>query len=195
MRSLTARILAAALAVPAICAGSAAPALAGGAAPVVDPAGDVVDMATGEPVDKPEADLVAADGRRVGDDLVLSFRTAKPTDPQTDPAWEDLAAAPMELNTDDSEEIEYLVYYGTYNGADGLVARVFRDEKDGTLTPLCDGTGAYGDGTHTIAFPLSCIDNPAEIGYRTGLYYPRDDSDAAPLTLDLAPDDGYAKVD
>ncbi|GGK10385.1 hypothetical protein GCM10010123_45470 [Pilimelia anulata] len=195
MKYLTSRLLIAALAVPALCVGSAAPALAGGASPVVDPTGDTVDATTNEPVEQPEGDLVAANGRRTGDGLEFSFKAAKPTDPQTDGAWQDgVASAWINLDTNSDGQPEYTLFYGTYT-AEGVVARVFENHDDGTITTMCDGDAVFSGGTNTFTFPLSCINSPSDLGYNANLAYPREDADEPPLSLDAAPDSGYAKVD
>ncbi|GGK09209.1 hypothetical protein GCM10010123_43840 [Pilimelia anulata] len=165
MKSLTSRMLIAALAVPGIGVGPAAPALAGPAAPVPDPAGDVRDMRTGKIIDRPAGDIVAVGGRRA--DL----------DTDRGAYWNEYEVI---ANGSADEEFRSIVY------------KV--DKEWGGVEPVCDGTDAYRDGTIVISFPLSCIENPADIDYRSSVSRADDTPEGGPGS-DRAPDTAFARVD
>ncbi|WP_189169993.1 hypothetical protein [Pilimelia anulata] len=190
-RSLTSRLLIAALAVPAVIAGAAGSALAAGpASPVTDPTGDVI-AETGFPTEQPKADIIVANGRRVGAELELGFKTAQPTDPQRDPLWKHvLTGSVFRIDTDNDESFTEFHLVFRAGDKERPTADVW-----GNGEVLCTAKDAHVDGTNVFTFPLSCIDNPAELYYSAHLSYAQVDDAGGLDASDSAPDSGYAAVD
>ena len=115
-------------------------------------------------------------------------RWSLPTDPATDPAWQQgLVFVAWALDGNNYGSPEYIVFVGA-DGGGGLVSILLGTNNN----DQCDGTAKYVAGYgYTATFPKHCL--PAGFGFRfqAALGYTTDPNDPnAPL--DIAPDDGWS---
>ncbi|GGJ94109.1 hypothetical protein GCM10010123_24930 [Pilimelia anulata] len=196
MKLLTWQRAALVIAVPAIGLGLAVPALAvTPAVPVAitDPSGDVYDD-DDELADAPYADIINADGKKSGTNLVLTYKTAKQLDPVQDPNWDsDETYTDFLLDTNGDGTADYDVEYGVFE--EEAYVDVYKLPAGDADEPVCSGTAAFTNASHTATIPLSCIGNPAKAGYRVETVYDQDvNSPDSLAAYDVAPETGFAQV-
>lgn len=157
-----------------------------------DPSGDVVDerddAAPVTHADNDRADIVEHCASYV-DNLVLQVSVAEPTDPRTDPAWQDATFVGWFLDTDGDGDGDYFASYNL--NADGdLVTEVQRIEEP-TAAVICGNAPAVYDGTSYTAGPIpsECLDGETSVSASAAIFYDAE-GQGGPLLHDTAPDAG-----
>ncbi|GGK39136.1 hypothetical protein GCM10010124_34950 [Pilimelia terevasa] len=160
---------------------------------ITDPAGDVTDDED-TAVTAPYADIVSADGRRIGDKLELRYTTAQALSPLHDPNWDsEDTHTDFTLDTDNDGKEDFTVAYGLADGA--LYAEVTKADDHDDPPVLCTGTATYTNNAHVATVPLSCLGNPARAGYQVDTSYDLDaQDDDSPTGSDAAPEAGFADI-
>lgn len=157
---------------------------------VQDPEGDTTREDSGEREAFPRADLVEACMGEDGGALTVSAQVVEPTDPGTDPNWDDedtFVAWGLDTDSDGMEDV--VVVFGVES--DGELEGVVVEEETGT--EVCDDLAARfdSDSGRTIVedIPRSCAGDATTVAFTATAFY---DSDAqvtdAPVYSDLAAD-------
>jgi ribosomal protein L24E len=145
------------------------PAQADSSQVVSDPAGDAntrVDAngGTTSVPNEPRADVVSAAAAYQPGAIVLSVRTAQPTNPATDPQWTNTdTAISWFIDTTGDKQYDYHILWGADSGA--LYADIY--SKSNENTPICTGAGQGGtpslgqDGSYVVTINPACFGNPA----------------------------------
>lgn len=157
-----------------------------------DAGGDVVDErddgAPATHADNDRADIVEHCATYV-DNLVLRVRVAEPTNPLSDPAWQDGTFVGWFLDTTGDGDGDYFASYNL--NADGdLVTEVQRIEEP-TSAVVCGNAPAAYDGASYTAGPIppECLDGATSAAASAAVFYDADAPDG-PLLRDTAPDGG-----
>lgn len=152
-----------------------------------DPQGDVIDEDTDAAAASPQADIVE---HCIGyeDALHLRVRVAAPTNPTTDPAWEEATFVGWFVDVDADGDGEYFVDYSLDLGG-ALTAEVV-DIRTGAETHACS-TAATFDGTSYDAGPIpaACIGEPAAVSATVAVFY-NAGGEGSPVHRDTAPNGG-----
>ncbi|CAN5337985.1 hypothetical protein BH23ACT9_BH23ACT9_24250 [soil metagenome] len=135
---------------------------------VADAAGDVEDIATREVADRPEADILAVCVTHTAAAVEITVRVAAPTDPETDPTWDDFGSAVgAAISVDGTGDEDFDVNYARLeDGQIGVV--VFRHR---TTTELCRGQGTFDGSRYRITVQTGCLGNPAEVWVAPFMFY------------------------
>ncbi|HUG85796.1 MAG TPA: cell wall-binding repeat-containing protein [Euzebya sp.] len=136
---------------------------------VADEAGDVVDRSSNTQVPEArEADILAACTDHTETVLEISVRVANPTDPATDPAWEDFASAVgAAVDTDGDGTEEFDVNYGRF--PDGRIGVSVFEHK--TPNVQCTADGLFDGVRYRMLIPTSCIGNPGQVSVAAFIFY------------------------
>lgn len=118
--------------------------------------------------------------------MAVSVQMATPSDPSTDPYWSDPnvpAGVIWALGVTGASNPPYAV------AIDSTGSGVFREEADGSFTPLCAASSSYNGTRVQVTFPAQCIGSPAQawVGTISILDTTPDDPNSDPAQ-DLAPD-------
>lgn len=159
-----------------------------------DEAGDAIQV-------EPETDTAVSDARAdiveqclsYEDRVVVSVKVAEPTNPATDPNWQQATFVGWFLDVDADGEGDFYVDY-SLNRDGTLGARVLdvRDQGPDESPPVaCDDVPASYDGAAYTAGPFraDCLDSPGSVEPSAGMSYDADGSDG-PRYEDRAPDEG-----
>lgn len=193
MRHLWRKAALAGLLTPALALGVAqGTALAAGAA-ITDPTGDVYDDQDNIIVN-PAADIVSADASRAGGNLTLTYTTAKPTDPETDPAWGSLETyTDFLLDTNGDGKEDFAVEYST-DDDDDINVDVYKMDGSDQPPVVCSGTGTFAGGAYTAVVPLSCLGTVTTLGYQVAVNHDTDVNVEGKVVYDDAPETGFSPV-
>ena len=135
---------------------------------VSDAQGDVEDRSDGSMSGQPEADILAVCTSHTPDQLGVTVRVAQPTDPETDPAWEDFQSAiGVAVDTDGDGVEEYDINYGRF--PDGVARVAVFDHESGEQ--VCTGTGTFNDVRYLLQVPRSCVGNPQSLNVAAFIFY------------------------
>ncbi|HUG84538.1 MAG TPA: cell wall-binding repeat-containing protein [Euzebya sp.] len=162
-----------------------------------DAADDVVDLATGEPVDQPQADIAQWCVDYNGDTLTVALRAARATDPRTDPVWQDLAAA-VAFVFYGEDGTGLVLNLGVPRGGGGFEYTVLTDSR--VPDQLCNGPASLIDDVWTAAAPLAdCFGTvgglPDTLAIAAQLFYDLGPGGTtAEGAFDAAPDAGSVSV-
>ena len=118
--------------------------------------------------------------------MAVSVQMATPSDPSTDAYWTDPNAPTMViwvLGTTDNVNPTYEV------ALDNTGSAVFRDEGDGTATPVCAASSSFNGTRIQVTFSAQCIGSPARAWIGTASLYDTapNDPNADPVQ-DFAPE-------
>ncbi|HEV7864193.1 MAG TPA: hypothetical protein VGR20_15890 [Acidimicrobiia bacterium] len=154
---------------------------------ITDATGDVTtDDDPGLPINEPRADVTAASAEYRTNEIALTVKVAQPSDPHTDPNWENGASfALWGIDTNGDKQSDYLVSLVTVDGV--LVSGVV-GAADPTKV-LCFGSGTFDGSTYGAVISSGCVGSPASFTWGGGMVYDTDAADgAAPLASAGAPD-------
>ena len=151
-----------------------------------DPLDDVIDLDNNNAAqDEPRGDLIehCVDFAPSGA-VTLSVEVETPTDPATDPNWQDSMAGWF-IDTDDDNSGEFFARIYVEGGAPQA------DVQDRSTTPAteaCTATQDFTDGVLSIAFTADCIGDPTAIAVSPGyIYDARVESATGVASFDRAP--------
>lgn len=147
---------------------------------VADPVGDVP---------SPEGDIVGAGFAQGKSSFVFGSRVETPTDPSTDPAWQQgTAQVAWAIDTNHDENPEYVIFL--LPGFAGLEAELL--SADGSAS--CSGTGTYVPSYgYTAAFANTCLPAGLAFQFQAAMSYTLDPNDMNP-PVDYAPDNNFSAV-
>jgi hypothetical protein len=157
-----------------------------------DPKGDTFIDGTQDPIKEARADIIRARAVYQPGAIALGMQVDQPTDPRTDDRWASeatFATWSLDTNGDGTPdfEVQYFVHEGQFGGS---VSRP--GAADGGV--VCDVSAAdYGPEGYSVAFPSSCIGEPASFSYRVTMLYdtnPKDEN--ADVASDVAPNGGMS---
>jgi putative cell wall-binding protein len=118
--------------------------------------------------------------------MAVSVQMSTPSDPTTDPYWNDANVPTMvfwALGVSDGNTSAYDV------GLDNTGAAVFREESDGTITPVCAASSSYNGTTIRVTFSAQCVGSPAQAWVGAVSIYDTSPNDPnSDPVLDVAPD-------
>ena len=158
----SAALLLAGLAVPAD-----ADRFAASAGRVDDPTGDALGTRP-VPVHEPRADLTAARAVLGGDGRIeLTATVASPTDPATDPGWNDGKSYLMwGLDTTADGTPDYVVWMASGPPLEAIVLTSRMGAVDG-----CNPVAAYSPARYSVTISGACIGSPGTFRWNAVVYY------------------------
>jgi hypothetical protein len=153
-----------------------------------DDTGDVHVLGTNAPAAEPRADIVEVCAEYQPTSLTFSARVAQPTNPASDPAWQQGDA--LLLWTIQDRALAYggpagqVALTGQDGGLDARAA--WYDDQ----TPVCPGTASFDGTWYRASFDPTCLDVPATISFSAYLQYDVDPAAAGPgsVRYDTAPE-------
>lgn len=118
--------------------------------------------------------------------MAVSVQMSTPSDPTTDPYWSDPNVATgviWAVGTTGNTDAGYAV------AVDATGAGVFREEADGSATPVCAASSSYNGTTIRVTFSAQCVGSPAQAWVGTVSIYDTapNDPNSDPV-LDTGPD-------
>lgn len=156
-----------------------------------DAGDDAVNADTDEVVGDPRADIVEH-CLSYEDRVLVSVQVAEPTNPETDPNWQQATFAGWFLDVDGDDEGDFYVDY-SLNESGELGARVLdvrEQDPDESPPVVCGDVAAIFDGTSYSAgpFPAECLESPDSVESSVAVSY--DLGPDGPRYEDRAPDEG-----
>jgi len=146
---------------------------------VHDPVGDVP---------FPQGDLTGAGFGQNATSFTFAVTVVSPTDPNTDPAWQDaLALVGWAIDTNNDGVPEYLLgLVGDFPGATFLLSLANPNAQP------CTGTGAFiAHSGYRATFKNSCLPAGIHFRFQALMQYTTDANDLNP-PVDFAPDNGWS---
>ena len=147
---------------------------------VTDPVGDVP---------SPEGDIIAAGFAQGKSDFVIGTRVETPTDPATDPAWQQgTAQVAWAIDTNHDQNPEYIIIVlPDFTGLDAELLSV-------NSSAGCSGTGTYVPNYgYTAEFANTCLPGGIAFQFQAAMSYTLDTTDMNP-PVDFAPDNNFSAV-